>query len=334
LSRKDSAPVTAARQEPKSNGLKKEDGSGAHKSTDAFAVQALKDSPAARDLDRMAKKNEAAQLQAPEKRAAAQSQTPAVPANAPSVPVQSAKAQFAPQTSKAQTPVSAASPTVATGAGVGGGVGTGAGGGVGAGVAGGVVGGPSKSVAAARAAESQARTNNEAMPRDEQAQVVARERTMQQMRPVPQAAESVEVTGAPAVAAEKAGREPMTNVMMRPVAPRWRVSATGELERSADGGANWETVRVAATPVSFRSVSTVNHDIWAGGTGGALYHSADDGRTWTRVTVKALDMVLATDIARVEFTDARHGTVTTADGVRWITNDAGATWSLATTLPR
>ena len=92
-------------------------------------------------------------------------------------------------------------------------------------------------------------------------------------------------------------------------------------------------MRVAAERVTIRSVSSVDHDVWAGGAGGALYHSADDGGTWTRVTVKAFDMVLATDIARVEFTDSRHGSVTTTTGATWTTSDAGATWSVRARPP-
>jgi hypothetical protein len=112
------------------------------------------------------------------------------------------------------------------------------------------------------------------------------------------------------------------------VAPHWRLSREGALERSTDGGRSWQFVRVAATPPTLRSFSSLGRDIWAGGAGGALYHSADNGRTWARVTVKAGDVVLDSDIVRVEFTDAQQGALMTVAGETWTTTDAGLTWSV------
>ena len=112
------------------------------------------------------------------------------------------------------------------------------------------------------------------------------------------------------------------------VAPHWRLSSQGALERSTDAGRTWQLVRVAAPPPTLRSFSALGHDIWAGGAGGALYHSADNGRTWARVTVKAGNVVLSSDIVRVEFTDAQHGALMTVAGETWTTSDAGLTWSV------
>ena len=108
----------------------------------------------------------------------------------------------------------------------------------------------------------------------------------------------------------------------------WRLSTEGALERSTDAGRTWQLVRVAAPSPTLRSFSTVGRDIWAGGTGGALYRSDDNGRTWARVTVKAGDVVLDSDIVRVEFTDAQHGALMTVSGETWTTSDAGLTWSV------
>ena len=110
------------------------------------------------------------------------------------------------------------------------------------------------------------------------------------------------------------------------VPPHWRLSTDGALERSTDSGQTWQLVRVAAPAPNLRAFSAVGGDIWAGGTGGALYRSADNGRTWARVTVKAGDLVLDSDIVRVEFTDAQHGALMTAAGETWTTDDAGVTW--------
>ena len=295
--RKDSAPAVAAKQEPKSKALKKEDVSAGHGGKDALGTQALEHAPASRGLDRLAKANEALRPQAPAESASVQQPS-----------AQSAKAQ--PQLPAAVPPPA---PTP--------------------GVAGGIVGGmatPSRPTVA----PSQPAMTAENAQLEVRSQVAAGKRGKRPLPPGSHETESVEVmSSAPAVAADSAVRAPMARVAPKAIVPRWRVSAEGELERSVDGGVSWETVRVASTPVAFRSVFTANHDIWTGGTGGALYHSADDGRTWTRVAVKALDMVLATDIVRVEFTDNLHGTVTTIDGVRWITNDAGVTWSLVASPP-
>ena len=112
------------------------------------------------------------------------------------------------------------------------------------------------------------------------------------------------------------------------IAPHWRLSSEGALERSTDTGRTWQSVRLAAPPPALRSFSALDRDIWAGGAGGALYHSADNGQTWTRVTLKAGDAVLDSDIVRVEFTDAQHGALMTVAGETWTTGDAGLTWSV------
>ena len=108
----------------------------------------------------------------------------------------------------------------------------------------------------------------------------------------------------------------------------WRLSTEGALERSTDAGRTWQLVRVAAQPDTLRSFCTVGREVWVGGRGGALYHSGDNGQTWARVTVKADDVVLDSDIVRVEFTDAQHGALMTVAGQTWTTSDAGATWSV------
>ena len=108
----------------------------------------------------------------------------------------------------------------------------------------------------------------------------------------------------------------------------WRVSAEGTLERSTDAGRTWQFVRVGASTPTFRTLAAVGHDLWAGGAGGALYHSPDNGRMWTRIVVTAGDATLESDIARVEFSDAQHGAVTTTEGETWTTADGGATWSV------
>lgn len=108
-------------------------------------------------------------------------------------------------------------------------------------------------------------------------------------------------------------------------APRWTISADGAVQRSFDSGQSWQTIPVAGNVV-FRALSANGSDVWAGGTAGALYHSSDAGLHWTQVKPSADGKVLAADIITVEFTDARHGKLTTADHETWTTSDAGETW--------
>jgi hypothetical protein len=291
---KTSSPVIGGKEELKARASKKED---------AAASYAFKDAPSSRDLNR-AKSNEVAQAQDHAEADRVQSQLRAGPAKLQSdAPAESAKVQ---------SQVPAASPAAAPAA--------------------------SGQVAGLTAEQSRQQQSNapqsQAAIRDENQANAAHSkaalgRPMTQSRPEPQAVESVEVTAAaPPGRSKKTVLAPLAKTALATANVRWRVSSEGAVERSIDGGRTWLSMRLDAKPAIFRSVSSVDHEVWAGGTGGALYHSTDDGRTWTPVKVQAFDMVLATDIARVEFTDSQHGYVTTTTGVTWTTSDAGATWSV------
>jgi hypothetical protein len=78
--------------------------------------------------------------------------------------------------------------------------------------------------------------------------------------------------------------------------------------------------------VTFRAVAANGAEVWAGGSAGALYHSADAGNHWTRIMPSAEGTVLTADIIALEFSDAQHGKVTTADSAIWTTSDAGQSW--------
>jgi len=155
----------------------------------------------------------------------------------------------------------------------------------------------------------------------------ARARPADEKRPATAAAAPSATSGpmAPVSAALTGG--PLMKSALN-ASPHWRLSSEGALERSTDAGRTWQLARVAAPAPTLRSLSAVGRDIWAGGTGGALYHSADNGRTWARVTVKAGDAVLDSEIVRVEFTDGQHGALKTVTGETWTTGDAGLTWSV------
>ena len=97
------------------------------------------------------------------------------------------------------------------------------------------------------------------------------------------------------------------------------------MQRSLDRGATWESV---STPDqrSFRTLSAIGGDVWAGGNAGALYHSADSGQHWTRVVPEVNGEKLTADITRVSFNDLQNGTVSTANGQVWMTSNGGQSW--------
>ena len=106
---------------------------------------------------------------------------------------------------------------------------------------------------------------------------------------------------------------------------RWTISADGAVQRSFDSGQTWHTIPIASNVV-FRALATNDSDIWVGGSAGVLYHSSDAGQHWTRIKPVADGKFLTADIVAVEFSDMRHGKLTTSNRETWTTSDAGETW--------
>jgi hypothetical protein len=104
------------------------------------------------------------------------------------------------------------------------------------------------------------------------------------------------------------------------VAPRWTVSADGQLQRSLDSGQTWQEVAVAKD-ARLRAVAVVAGQIWVGGT--ALYHSVDGGVHWTRQSLPNS----TAEITSLSFDDVLRGTARTADGSSWSTRDGGQHWT-------
>jgi photosystem II stability/assembly factor-like uncharacterized protein len=111
-----------------------------------------------------------------------------------------------------------------------------------------------------------------------------------------------------------------------PIGPLWSVTDAGVLQRSNDGGHTWAAVTVPSR-VPLHALSVLGQDIWTGGDQGALYHSTDGGQTWTAVVPTWNEAPLSADIARIAFSDPRHGWIATREGAIWATRDAGATWT-------
>jgi hypothetical protein len=106
---------------------------------------------------------------------------------------------------------------------------------------------------------------------------------------------------------------------------KWILSDEGQLQRSFDGGKNWEPVPVVER-AKFTALSAAGLDIWVGGPAGVLYHSANNGLQWTLVKPTAEGVALAEDIVSVDFTDLQHGVVTTNTSQKWTTADGGSHW--------
>ncbi|HUK88666.1 MAG TPA: zf-HC2 domain-containing protein [Terriglobales bacterium] len=157
----------------------------------------------------------------------------------------------------------------------------------------------------------------------------------------PVAADQAQVAGpaqaGPAQAPARAANETV-QVMAETVAvaPIWRTTAAGGLERSHDAGRNWHAVPVSAG-AAWNAVSSVGEHVWAGGhrqRTAVLYHSGDGGAHWTRLEFTGpAGAAPAADVVALNFTDAQHGvmTVVAAEDPRlrqiWTTADGGHTWT-------
>jgi len=100
---------------------------------------------------------------------------------------------------------------------------------------------------------------------------------------------------------------------------RWRI-VNGALERSEDGGASWVAIRLLAGDSITGGTAPAGSICWLIGSGGLVMVTAD-GLTFARVPLP--DRV---DLTAVTATDARTAIVTTADGRRFRTGDAGRNW--------
>jgi len=117
-----------------------------------------------------------------------------------------------------------------------------------------------------------------------------------------------------------------------PATTRWRVFSSGRVERSTDNGATWEAATIepsttglagGATPpltglTGGAAPSTLT--CWLIGRAGLVLVSTD-GRSFTRVTAPT-----TADLISVQATDARQASVTTANGLVFVTSDGGRSW--------
>jgi hypothetical protein len=105
------------------------------------------------------------------------------------------------------------------------------------------------------------------------------------------------------------------------VAARWRILATGIVERSTNGGATWHPVTVDTRVAVTGGVSPSDLVCWLIGPGGTVVLSTD-GQTLRRVAFPE-----TADLVSVTADNDRSATVMTADGRTFVTFDGGATWT-------
>ena len=108
-------------------------------------------------------------------------------------------------------------------------------------------------------------------------------------------------------------------------AASWQVTDAGNLQRSFDGGKNWESMSVNQA-VRLRVVAAVGFHIWAGGDGGALFRSDDGGSHFAVVKVSQNGASLTGNIVVLTFADAQHGRLETSAHQVWTTADGGNAW--------
>jgi hypothetical protein len=101
---------------------------------------------------------------------------------------------------------------------------------------------------------------------------------------------------------------------------RWRVVGAGQVERTTNGGAQWERATLPEAATLTLGSSPSPSICWLAGRSGAIFLTTD-GLRFTRVPFP--DLI---DFLRIEATDGRRATVVTVDGRTMQTDDQGATW--------
>lgn len=114
---------------------------------------------------------------------------------------------------------------------------------------------------------------------------------------------------------------PAPEIVSSNPASRWRITPTpGLVQHSADGGGTWDPQQTHVAAELTAGASPTPSVCWLVGRGGVVLLSTD-ARTWQRVSFPE-----NADLVAVSATDASTATVTTMDGRKFTTSDAGATW--------
>jgi photosystem II stability/assembly factor-like uncharacterized protein len=102
---------------------------------------------------------------------------------------------------------------------------------------------------------------------------------------------------------------------------RFRLLRGGGVQRSADGGATWQTEVTGATDTLTAGFSPSPSVCWLIGPSGTVLLSTD-GRSWRRRPFPE-----SVDLRSVTASDSDNATVTTVDGRVFVTTDGGQNWS-------
>ncbi|HLG59128.1 MAG TPA: zf-HC2 domain-containing protein [Vicinamibacterales bacterium] len=116
----------------------------------------------------------------------------------------------------------------------------------------------------------------------------------------------------------------LTEIVSPNPANRWRIVAGGRIERSTNGGMQWEPVSLPSTATLTAGSSPAATICWIVGRAGVVYLTTD-GVRFTRVPFPE-----SIDLASVQPTDDRHATVRAIDGRTFRTDDQGTTWTRGT----
>jgi len=104
-------------------------------------------------------------------------------------------------------------------------------------------------------------------------------------------------------------------------ASRWRILQGGAAQRSADGGATWQTQNTGVSETLSGGSSPLPSVCWLVGPKGIVLRTTD-GRSWTRIPFPEV-----VPLASIRATDADTATVTTEDGRQFGTENGGRTWT-------
>ena len=114
---------------------------------------------------------------------------------------------------------------------------------------------------------------------------------------------------------------PETIIVSSNPASRWRILQGGQVQRSADGGATWQTQTTGVSDTLSGGSSPTPSVCWLVGPKGIVLRTTD-GRSWTRIPFPE-----AVPLTSIRATDDRTANVTTEDGRQFVTENAGRTWA-------
>jgi hypothetical protein len=109
-------------------------------------------------------------------------------------------------------------------------------------------------------------------------------------------------------------------VSVSSVPTRWRVLASGSVERSTNGGQSWEPIPIDPAVRLTAGSAPSPLVCWLVGPQGVILMTSD-GIHFGRVPFPE-----STDLVSISANDAQHATVTTADSRAFTTADGGASW--------